>query len=198
MAWRRRPRSARAAQRTRAGSSRGPSRGYLRGFSPRPALGHRASAPLPRSLRKEIAPPGRTVTVDQDFAGVIRGCAESAAGPGVHLDHPTTWWPRTRAALRGLRAQRRARLDGLLVGGLYSVARRASSAKVDVRAGARRLQVAFATLLGHFRGVEVRPVDCQTKTAHLQRFGAVAWRRSLFSPRSPETQGAPRPARGAS
>lgn len=172
-----------------------PVEGYpLLWFSPDPRwVIEPAKAHLPRSLRKEMRRGTYTVSVDQDFAGVIRGCAESSR-PGQE----STWiTDEMVAAYTGLHRAGfahsvEARLDGLLVGGLYGVSLGGAFFGESMFAlEPDASKVAFATLLGHLVAWKFDLVDCQTKTAHLQRFGAVAWRRSLFLAAVAKTQERP-------
>src|SRR5688572_26073794 len=74
---------------------------------------------VPRSLRKILKRGSFEVTIDQDFAGVMGGCAETAD------DREETWINDRIMGLfnelhqAGLAHSVEARIDGRLVGGLY-------------------------------------------------------------------------------
>lgn len=172
-----------------------PVEGYpLLWFSPDPRwVIEPAKAHVPRSLRKEMRRGTYTVTVDQDFLGVIHGCAD-AARPGQESTWITDEMVADYAGLHraGLAHSVEARLDGALVGGLYGVSIGGAFFGESMFANEPDAsKVAFATLLGHLVAWKFDLVDCQTKTAHLQRFGAVAWRRSLFLAAVAKTQERP-------
>lgn len=161
-----------------------PVAGYpLLWFSPDPRwVIEPTKAHLPRSLRKEMRRGTYIVTVDQDFAGVIQGCA-TVPRPGQESTWITEEMVAVYTALHraGLAHSVEAWKEGALVGGLYGVSLGGAFFGESMFARAPDAsKVAFATLLGHLVAWQFDFVDCQTKTAHLQRFGAVAWRRSLF------------------
>jgi leucyl/phenylalanyl-tRNA--protein transferase len=127
---------------------------------------HRSTA---RSARRS----GWQFTVDRDFSGVMRACAE--AGP----DRPSTWitddFVRAYGELhrRGLAHSVEVWEDGALVGGLYGVAlggffggesmfhRRTDASKAAVGHLVERLRAGGFSLL-----------DGQVPTPHLERLGA--------------------------
>jgi leucyl/phenylalanyl-tRNA--protein transferase len=169
-----------------------PVEGYpLLWFSPDPRwVIEPSKAHVPRSLRKEMRRGTYTVTADTDFLGVIRGCAE-VSRPGQESTWITDEMVAAYASLHraGQAHSIEARRDGALVGGLYGIS--LGGAFFGESMFAREpdaSKVAFATLLGHLVAWGFDFVDCQTKTAHLQRFGAVAWKRSLFLAAVAKTQ----------
>lgn len=139
-------------------------------------------AHVPRSLRKQARRGAFEVRVDTDFEGVIRGCA-SADRPGQR----GTWiTPALRDGFRALHALGYAHSieawrDGALVGGLYGLSLGGTffgESMFALEPDASKL--AFATLLGNLARWGFDLVDCQTRTDHLERFGAVPWARGRF------------------
>jgi leucyl/phenylalanyl-tRNA--protein transferase len=141
----------------------------LRGILP---LDHKFH--LPRRLRRTVLSDRFTVTADQDFAGVIAGCAEPAPGRAdtwINDEIETLF-----TALHRMGAAHSVEVwqDGALVGGLYGVriggaffgesmfSRTTDASKVALVALVARLRLGGFTLL-----------DTQFLTAHLARFGAV-------------------------
>lgn len=135
----------------------------------------------PRSLARVRRRGHLTTTVDQDFVGVMQGCA--APTP----DRPDTWINDEIIALFGALHQAgyahsvETWCDGKLVGGLYGLAlggaffgesmfsRRTDASKVALCALVDRLQAGGFILL-----------DTQFITAHLARFGAVEIPRQAY------------------
>ena len=128
---------------------------------------------LSRRLRRTVFSGELTITSDQDFAGVITGCATASAG------REETWINRDIERLftalfdQGHAHSIEATLDGVLVGGLYGVvlggaffgesmfSRVRDASKVALVHLAARLRLGGFTLL-----------DTQFVTAHLAQFGA--------------------------
>jgi leucyl/phenylalanyl-tRNA--protein transferase len=129
---------------------------------------------LSRRLRRTALSDRFAVTVDQDFAGVIRGCAEPAPG------RTDTWINEEIERLfldlhaRGAAHSVEVSAEGRLVGGLYGVSlggaffgesmfsRVTDASKVALVHLVARLRLGGYTLL-----------DTQFLTSHLARFGAV-------------------------
>ena len=149
-------------------------RGQLGWFSPDP----RALIPLderfhvPHGLRRALKKSRFTITVDQDFEGVIRACAQS---------HGKTWI--SPEILRGYTELHRAghahsveaRLEGRLVGGLYGVRLGAAffgESMFHWETDASK--VALVALVERLRAGGFRLLDTQWTTPHLERFGAFA------------------------
>jgi leucyl/phenylalanyl-tRNA--protein transferase len=134
-----------------------------------------------RSLRKAIRRHGWRFTVDRDFAGVMRACAEPTP------DRPSTWISEEFvASYSELHRQGYAHSVEVweeedLVGGLYGVAiggffggesmfhRRTDASKAAV-----------AALVDHLRGRGFTLLDAQVPTPHLARLGAVEVPRSEY------------------
>lgn len=136
---------------------------------------------ISRSLAKTIRSERFQVSVNEDFQGVVRLCAQSAP------DRPTTWInhqiEESFAHLHrlGFAHSVECREDGELVGGLYGVAlgravfgesmfsRRSDASKVALAWLVARMRVAGCTLL-----------DCQFMTGHLRSLGAIEISRDAY------------------
>lgn len=137
---------------------------------------------LPRSLRRARRTRPYAFTIDRDFAGVIRGCAETPR-PNQH----GTWiTPAVIAAYSRLHAMRVAHsveawCDGRLVGGAYGV-------DVDGTFAAESMfyrapdasKLALLHLVDHLRGRGLEWMDIQTLTPHMARLGARLLPRERF------------------
>lgn len=128
-----------------------------------------------RSLAKTVRSGRFSVTVDQDFDGVIDACA--AVGPG----RETTWInARIRELYRhlyddGLVHTVEAYRDGVLVGGLYGVAIGAAffgESMFHLERDASK--VALVHLVARLRAGRYRLLDTQFVTDHLAALGAIA------------------------
>ncbi len=129
---------------------------------------------VPRSLAKIVRQKRFDIAFDNDFQGVIEGCAEARA------DRPTTWINEAIQDAYGALFKRgychsvEAWREGRLVGGLYGVslgsaffgesmfARERDASKVCLYHLVERLKAQGFTLL-----------DTQFTTEHLKRFGAI-------------------------
>ncbi|WP_010542843.1 leucyl/phenylalanyl-tRNA--protein transferase [Sphingomonas elodea] len=127
-----------------------------------------------RSLRKTILSDRFRVTVDRDFAGILRLCAESAA------DRPDTWINGTiERAFLELHRQGHAHSiecwDGdRLAGGLYGLALgRAFFGESMVTRVRDASKVAIAHLVARLKAGGFRLLDCQFITDHLASLGAI-------------------------
>lgn len=127
-----------------------------------------------RSLRKIILADRFRVTVDQDFAGILRLCAESAA------DRPDTWINGAiERAFVELHRQGHAHSiecwDGdRLAGGLYGLALgRAFFGESMVTRVRDASKVALAHLVARLKAGGFRLLDCQFITDHLASMGAI-------------------------
>lgn len=136
---------------------------------------------LPRRLLRRVLSDAFTITTDQDFAGVIAGCA------APRLDADDTWINPKIVALysalheMGFVHSVECWQDGALVGGLYGVAigaafcgesmfsRRTDASKVALAHLVVRLRLGGFTLL-----------DTQFVTTHLSQFGATAIPRARY------------------
>ncbi len=137
---------------------------------------------LSRSLDKEIKRGRFTVTVDQAFQGVIRGCAQvkrkGQQGTWIVDEMIDAYCQLHRA---GLAHSVETWLAGELVGGLYGVAlgkmffgesmfHRVNNAS----------KVAFIHLVRLLQKWDFEIIDCQVRTEHLMRLGAREIPRSQF------------------
>ena len=136
---------------------------------------------LSRSLRKTITADRFRVTADQDFAAVLRLCAESVD------DRPDTW-------INGSIEQVFMKLHALgfahsiecwdgdrLVGGLYGLALgRAFFGESMVSRATDASKVALAWLVARLRVGGFTLLDCQFQTAHLASLGAVEIDREAY------------------
>lgn len=139
----------------------------------------RAVLPLPdfhlsRSLAKTLRADRFTVTVDRDFSGIVRLCAESAP------DRPTTWinHPIEESYARlhrlGFAHSVECREGDELVGGLYGVALgRAFFGESMVSRRTDASKIALATLVARLRVGGFELLDCQFMTEHLRSLGAI-------------------------
>lgn len=146
-------------------------RGDLAWFSPDP----RALIPLderfhvPHGLRRTLRRGRFEVTFDQDFAGVIRGCAAT---------HGETWISKEilegygRLHGEGHAHSVEARLDGRLAGGLYGVhIGGAFFGESMFHLEPDASKVALVALVERLRTRGFLLLDTQWLTPHLARFG---------------------------
>ena len=128
---------------------------------------------LSRRLRRTALSDRFAVTVDQDFAGVIRGCAEPAPG------RTDTWINEEIERLfldlhaRGAAHSVEVTAEGRLVGGLYGVAigRMFYGESMFSRA-TDASKVALVALVGELRARHFPLIDCQMHTPLLASLGA--------------------------
>lgn len=148
---------------------------------PRPVLFPdklRVSRRLARTLRQARF----RITLDRDFAGVIRGCA------GVCRKEERGAWiiPEMIAAYEtlhaaGLAHSAEAWLDGELVGGLYGVALgRMFFGESMFHLATDASKVALVHLAGFLGRHGFACIDCQQATGHMLRFGAEELPRDRF------------------
>lgn len=135
-----------------------------------------------RSLAKTLRRGKFEVTMDRDFAGVMRGCAE-AKRPG----QPGTWITRDmmraygRLHEMGYAHSVEAWRGGKLAGGLYGLSLGAAFFGESMFAReSDASKVAFVRLVRQLDAWGFQMVDCQVPTDHLSRFGATEWSRKRF------------------
>jgi leucyl/phenylalanyl-tRNA--protein transferase len=141
-----------------------------------------AEVHVPRSLAKLMRKRPFEVRLDTAFEDVIGECSRmSRPGQGG------TWiTDEMRAAYiklheLGYAHSAEAWQDGALVGGLYGVSLGSIFYGESMFAAAPDAsKVAFVTLCAQLERWEFSLVDCQQKTEHLMRFGAVMWKRKRF------------------
>lgn len=135
-----------------------------------------------RTLRKRVVRGDFEVRFDTAFREVMAACAE-APRPGQDGTWITDELLAGYAALhdRGYAHSIEAWRGGRLVGGLYGVSLgRAFFGESMFARESDASKVAFAVLLGHLVHWGFHFVDCQVRTEHLERFGAVDWPRTRF------------------
>ena len=138
---------------------------------------------ISRSLARRIRRVDWRITVDEDFAGVVDGCADRAE----------TWInDEIRALYLQLHALGRAHSlevydEGALVGGVYGVTLGAAffgESMFSRRTDASK--VALAYLVDRLRQGGFRLFDAQFLTAHLASLGAVEVSRAIYQQRLAE------------
>jgi leucyl/phenylalanyl-tRNA--protein transferase len=152
-----------------------------------------------RSLRKTLKRTELLVTLDADFAGVIRGCAQprgdGAAGAGTWLDHQMI------AAYERLHAHGLAHSveawdsAGNLAGGLYGVALgRVFFGESMFTRATDASKVAFVHSVRTLGAHGYRLIDCQIYSDHLAHFGAEEIPRRRFLAELDRALAEPEPA----
>ncbi len=129
---------------------------------------------LSRSMAKLIRSDRFRVSVDEDFRGIVRLCAQSAA------DRPTTWINHdieesyARLHRLGFAHSVECWEGGELVGGLYGVALgRAFFGESMVSRRTDASKVALGWLVGRMLLAGMTLLDCQFMTDHLRSLGAI-------------------------
>lgn len=147
-----------------------------------------------RTIWRSARRAGWRFSVDRDFTGVMRACAE------VTGDRPATWitddFVRSYGELhrRGLAHSIEVREGDALVGGLYGVALGGffgGESMFHRRTDASKAAVAY--LIERLRAGGFSLLDAQVPTPHLERLGAVTIPRAEYMARLREALG--RPAR---
>lgn len=128
-----------------------------------------------RSTTRLASRPGIRVTLDQDFAAVLAGCATVArrGGHGTWINDRVT---RVYGALhaRGVAHSVEVWRDGALIGGLYGLAQgRAFFGESMFHREPDASKLALGWLCGRLHAAGYRFVDCQQDTPHLRSLGAV-------------------------
>jgi leucyl/phenylalanyl-tRNA--protein transferase len=137
---------------------------------------------VPRSLAQRARRAPYEIRYDTAFEQVLAACA-SASRPGQSGTWLTSGLVRAMTALhaRGRAHSAEAWRDGVLVGGLYGLQVRGVFCGESMFAHAPDAsKLAFLSLARRLMGFGVRLVDCQVRTDHLARFGAVEWPRDRF------------------
>ena len=139
---------------------------------------------LPRRLARTVLSDAFTVTVDQDFAATIAGCASAAPG------REDTWInPQIERLFGELHQQGHAhsvesRVEGHLVGGLYGVAIGGVFFGESMFSLVRDAsKVALVHLVARLRLGGFQLLDTQFVTAHLAQFGAEELSRDEYKTR---------------
>jgi leucyl/phenylalanyl-tRNA--protein transferase len=141
-----------------------------------------AALHLPRSLSRTLRRGVYRVTADTAFERVIRACAQ-VERPGQRGTWITEAMVEAYVRLHalGLAHSFEAWDEGGLAGGLYGISLGAAffgESMFALRPEASK--VAFARSVEHLGSSGVRLIDCQVRTDHLVRFGAVEWPRDRF------------------
>jgi leucyl/phenylalanyl-tRNA--protein transferase len=147
---------------------------------------------FPRRLARTVLSDAFSVTVDQDFAGTIAGCASSAPG------REDTWINQQIERLFGELHQQghahsvESRIDGHLVGGLYGVAIGGVFFGESMFSMVRDAsKVALVHLVARLRLGGFQLLDTQFVTAHLAQFGAEELPRDDYKVRLAQAVGVP-------
>lgn len=141
-----------------------------------------AALHVPKSLRKQLKRGVYDVRLDTAFADVIDACAQTRR-PGQRGTWITDDMRAAYVELHRLGFAHSAESwkDGELVGGLYGVGLGSVYFGESMFSHAPDAsKVAFVTLVEQLVRWGVTLIDCQQETAHLARFGAVAWPRPRF------------------
>ncbi|CAN5771850.1 leucyl/phenylalanyl-tRNA--protein transferase [soil metagenome] len=132
---------------------------------------------IARSLRRSFLKGGFAIGIDEDFAGVLAGCAE----------REETWINDEIGRLsRALNRMGHAhsveiRVDGQLVGGVYGVALGAAFFGESMFSRARDAsKLALVALVARLRAGGFRLFDTQFVTGHLARLGAIEVSRAEY------------------
>jgi len=134
-----------------------------------------------RSLRKRIRQMGWDFSVDQDFEGVMRRCAEATPS------RPSTWITQdfiaayTELHRRGVTHSVEVRENGEMVGGLYGVSIGGffgGESMFNRRTDASKAAVAH--LVEHMRRRGLVLLDAQVPTPHLAGLGAIEISRAEY------------------
>jgi len=141
-----------------------------------------AALHLPRSLARTVRRGRYRISADTAFERVIRACAGT-----IRPGQPGTWITEAMVAAYvrlhalGLAHSFEAWEGDALVGGLYGVSLGAiffGESMFSTRPDASK--VAFARSVEHLSRQGTTLIDCQVRTEHLVRFGAVEWPRRRF------------------
>lgn len=134
-----------------------------------------------RSLHKRLRKEPFRVTMDRDFGGVIRGCAAPRDAQGGTWILPEMVDAYETLHRRGFAHSVEVRQDGALVGGLYGVAvGRAFFGESMFSRASDASKVALIHLCERLAHWGFGLIDCQMRTEHLIRLGAVEIPREEF------------------
>ncbi len=129
---------------------------------------------LSRSLAKTLRSDRFTITVDTDFAGVVRACAAPAKGREDSWINPTIEASYAALHAAGHAHSVECRHAGELIGGLYGVSLgRAFFGESMFSRKTDASKVAMAALIARLRVGGFSLLDCQFMTPHLASLGAV-------------------------
>lgn len=129
---------------------------------------------ISRSLRKRLRKQTFRVSMDRDFAGVIRACAAPRDPDGGTWILPEMIAAYERLHQRGLAHSVEVWRDSCLVGGLYGVAiGRAFFGESMFSRASDASKVALVYLCARLQAWRFGLIDCQMRTEHLIQLGAV-------------------------
>jgi leucyl/phenylalanyl-tRNA--protein transferase len=155
--------------------------------SPRAVLlteAFKVSKSLRKTIQRMLQDPSLSLTIDQDFVGVMRSCAAPRAGQaGSWISGPMI---QAYAELhhQGLAHSVELRRSGQLRAGLYCVAMgRMVYGESMFTQEPDASKVALAALVGWLRQQGGPMIDCQQHTAHLTSLGAQDMQRAEFEER---------------
>jgi leucyl/phenylalanyl-tRNA--protein transferase len=147
---------------------------------------------LSRRLARTVLSDAFTVTVDQDFAGTIAGCAEKVPGRDDTWINPQIERLFGELHRLGYAHSVETRQHERLVGGLYGVAIGGVFFGESMFSFARDAsKVALVHLVARLRLGGFRLLDTQFVTAHLAQFGAVELARDDYKSRLADALTAP-------
>lgn len=140
---------------------------------------------VPRRLARTVRANTYAVTVNEDFAGVLDGCAAPADGREETWINPAIRNLYLELHDRGLAHSIECRdMSGVLVGGLYGVSVGAAFFGESMFSKARDAsKVALVHLVARLKIGGFRLLDAQFWTAHLGQFGAEQLPRRAFKKR---------------
>jgi leucyl/phenylalanyl-tRNA---protein transferase len=135
-----------------------------------------------RSLAKALRRGAYEVRLDTAFRAVVEACAAiPRPGQGGTWIMPEMIDAYEELHRRGLAHSAEAWLNGELAGGLYGISLGGAFFGESMFAKEPDAsKVAFVTLVQAMAGWGIDLVDCQVRTTHLARFGAVDWPRPRF------------------
>jgi leucyl/phenylalanyl-tRNA---protein transferase len=142
----------------------------------------KVSDSLRKTLRRVLREPSWEIRVDEDFAGVMRACAqtprEGQRGTWITAD--------IVEAYSSLHREGRAHsietwFEGKRVGGLYGVSfGRMFFGESMFAHRTDASKIALAALIGHLRHHKIEMIDCQQNTSHLASLGGREISRKVF------------------
>ncbi len=136
---------------------------------------------LPRRLARTLRQDRFAVSVDTDFAGVMRACASAAPGRADSWINATILDGYAALHRRGNAHSVECRIDGELVGGLYGVKLGAAFFGESMFSRVSDAsKVALAHLVARLHVGGFRLLDTQFLTAHLAGLGAVEVPRAAY------------------
>jgi len=147
---------------------------------------------LPRRLARTVLSSSFAVTVDQDFAGTIAGCASPAPGRDDTWINPQIERLFSELYRLGHAHSVESRQGGQLVGGLYGVAIGGVFFGESMFSFVRDAsKVALVHLVARLRLSSFKLLDTQFVTAHLAQFGAEELAREDYKARLTNALAAP-------